>query len=358
MLVEFITTGMTDEEEARISHRPRGHGILGVILHEGKSLRLTNLREHPQSAGFPANHPPMTSFLGVPIVQNNTQVGNLYLTDKQGSAEFTEEDQAIIELLASHASVALRNANLYHSAVQYSKELEERNRELAAVTVENTRLSEQITKLAVVEERQRIGMDLHDGIIQSIYGVGLMLEYINAQLTDGDTEGAGTRIKQAIDSLNAIIRDIRAYILDLRPRQFEGDDLIAGLQRLLIEFKANTLIDVALIGEPEADAALTSEARLALFHIAQEALSNAAKHSHATHIDVRLFVEDNAIILSVEDNGRGFDPRRAEQRMGHGLINMQDRTTATGGQFSVGPHNGAGTQVKVKLPLTSTYNKS
>jgi signal transduction histidine kinase len=351
MLVEFITTGMTDEEEARISHRPRGHGILGVILHEGKSLRLTNLREHPKSAGFPANHPPMTSFLGVPIVQNNTQVGNLYLTDKRDSHEFTEEDQAIIELLASHASVALRNANLYQAVVRYSEELEERNRELAAVTIENTRLSEQITKLAVVEERQRIGMDLHDGIIQSIYGVGLMLEYINAELADGTVKGNVPRLKQAIDSLNAIIRDIRAYILDLRPRQFEGDNLIAGLQRLLIEFKANTLIDVTLIGEPEADAALTSEARLALFHIAQEALSNAAKHSHATHIDIRLVVEDQNVVLAVEDNGRGFDPGRAEQRMGHGLNNMRDRTSAMGGQFGVGSDRDTGTEVKVKLPL-------
>jgi signal transduction histidine kinase len=351
MLVEFITTGMTDEEEARISHRPRGHGILGVILHEGKSLRLTNLREHPKSAGFPANHPPMTSFLGVPIIQNSKQVGNLYLTDKRDSDEFTEEDQGIIELLASNASVALRNANLYQSALQYSKELEERNRELAAVTIENTRLSEQITKLAVVEERQRIGMDLHDGIIQSIYGVGLMLEYINAELADGTVKGNVPRLKQAIDSLNAIIRDIRAYILDLRPRQFEGDNLIAGLQRLLIEFKANTLIDVTLIGEPEADAALTSEARLALFHIAQEALSNAAKHSHATHIDIRLVVEDQDVVLAVEDNGRGFDPGRAEQRMGHGLNNMRDRTSVMGGQFGVGSDRDTGTEVKVKLPL-------
>jgi signal transduction histidine kinase len=350
LLVEFITTGMTEEEESRISHRPRGHGILGVILHEGKSLRLANLREHPQSAGFPANHPPMTSFLGVPIIQNNEQVGNLYLTDKRHSDEFTQDDQSIIELLAANASVALRNAKLYQAALEYSKELEDRNRDLAAITDENIRLSEQVTKLAVVDERQRIGMDLHDGIIQSIYAVGLMLEYSSGQLTDGDTTGAGARIKQSIDSLNGIIRDIRAYILDLRPRQFDGDDLAAALKHLLIEFKANTLIDVNLVSDSEAEAALTPDTRLALFHIAQEALSNAAKHSHATHIDILLRIEQNVIVLSVEDNGRGFDTGQARQRVGHGLNNMQDRAAAINGQLAVSPNaNGKGTQVRVSL---------
>ncbi len=151
-LAEFLTTGLTPEAEARIGQRPRGHGLLGVILREGQSLRLRDLSQHPRAAGFPPHHPPMTSFLGVPITHKGQRLGNLYLTDKQVADEFTPADQHIIELLATHAGMAIENARLY-TKVQH---------------------------LSVVEERQRIGMDLHDGVIQSIYAVGLTLEYVGA----------------------------------------------------------------------------------------------------------------------------------------------------------------------------------
>src|SRR6185503_18398964 len=104
-LAEFITTGMTPRAEARISHRPHGHGILGLILREGRSLRLRDLRRHPRSVGFPANHPPMKSFLGVPITHKGNRLGNLYLTDKRKASEFTANDQRLIEWLAGHAGI-------------------------------------------------------------------------------------------------------------------------------------------------------------------------------------------------------------------------------------------------------------
>jgi len=322
-LAEFITTGITPEAEARISHRPRGHGILGLVLREGQSLRLRDLRQHPRSAGFPPNHPPMTSFLGVPISHKGQRLGNLYLTDKRGADEFTPEDQRLIELLAAHAGIAIENARL-HARVQH---------------------------LSIVEERQRIGMDLHDGVIQSIYGVGLTLEYIQTQLAEGDLAGAGDRLKVAIEALNATIRDIRAYILDLRPRRFEGDNLIAGLQRLLAEFKANTLMMVEFTADPTADQALTPEGRLALFHIAQEALSNAAKHSRASRLVVRLLDSGAKVILSLTDNGRGFRPEEVERRVGHGLMNMHDRVAAIAGELVIGPTaGGQGTEVSVRIP--------
>jgi len=194
-------------------------------------------------------------------------------------------------------------------------------------------------------------MDLHDGVIQSIYAVGLTLEYANALLADDDVLGATERLKWAIDSLNATIRDIRSYILDLRPRRFEGDNLISGLQQLLAEFKANTLLSVEFGADSAADAALTPDARLALFHIAQEALSNAAKHSQASRIEVRLMRDSGDIVLFLKDNGIGFKPERVERRVGHGLMNMHDRALAIGGIFNVGPgSDGRGTQVQVRIP--------
>jgi signal transduction histidine kinase len=438
----------------------------------------------------------MDSFLGVPIVQKGRQVGSLYLTDKIGALEFTEADQAIIELLASHASIALHNARLYQATLDRSQELQERNRELAAVNViaeaisahldlnrvmtealdqmlavtqaevgeiflleetsdeltlalhrgpfaqefqsvarfrrgegfpgrvmelgrplvstditqdaryvrravveagfksyisiplfakgkvvgtldltarqpdlfnlsalpllsgighqigtavENARLHRQVANLAVLEERQRIGMDLHDGVIQSIYAVGLTLDYIDAQLADGDMAGARERLRQAAQALTATIRDIRSYILDLRPRRFDGGDLVAGLRQLIGEFKANTLITVELQADPQANLFLTPDSRLALFHIAQEALSNAAKHSRAARMKVSLVKRAADIELVLQDNGRGFEINNVERRVGHGLTNMHDRAQAIGGVCSLSSDSD-GTTVRVVLP--------
>ncbi len=321
-LAEFVTTGMTAEEEARISHRPRGHGILGIILHEGRSLRLRDLTAHPRSIGFPPHHPPMKSFLGVAITHKGKSRGNLYLTDKIGAEEFTTNDQTIIEMLAVQAGISIENARLYNTVQQ----------------------------LRVIEERQRIGMDLHDGIIQSIYAVGLILEYVSGQLADGETTGARERLNTAIEGLNSTIRDIRSYILDLRPRRFDGNDLIVGLERLLAEFKSNTLMLVELDADPQADRALAPDARLALFHIAQEALSNAARHSRASRVQVRLAVRGTEVQLSLRDNGRGFEPEKAERRVGHGLTNMQDRVMTLNGELLIHSPEGQGTEVRVTLP--------
>jgi signal transduction histidine kinase len=321
-LAEFVTTGLSPEEEARISHRPRGHGLLGIILNEGQSLRLRDLAAHPRAAGFPPNHPPMKSFLGVPITHKGKRLGNLYLTDKLDGPEFTVEDQTIIEMLAVQAGISIENARLYGTVQQ----------------------------LRVIEERQRIGMDLHDGVIQSIYAVGLTLEYVTGQLADGDTSGARERLQGAIAALNNTIRDIRSYILDLRPRRFDGNDLIVGLERLLAEFKANTLMMVELEADPLADQVLTPDARLALFHIAQEALSNAARHSRASRMQVRLNAQGTEVQLSLRDNGRGFDAGQVERRVGHGLMNMQDRVMALSGELTIHSPAGQGTEVRVTLP--------
>jgi signal transduction histidine kinase len=264
----------------------------------------------------------MTSFLGVPITHKGQRLGNLYLADKQNADEFTAADQQVIELLAMHAGLAIVNARLY-AKVQH---------------------------LSVVEERQRIGMDLHDGVIQSIYAVGLTLEYIGAQLADGDVTGARERLQNALEALNATIRDIRAYILDLRPRRFEGDNLIAGLERLLTEFKANTLMSVEFTADAEADTALRPDARLALFHIAQEALSNSAKHSRASQVKVRLSADGEWVTLTLSDNGRGFDAEQVEHRAGHGLRNMRDRALNLGGEVTITQAQTGGAEVCARLP--------
>lgn len=322
-LVEFVTTGMSAEDEARIPHRPHGKGVLGVVMREGQTLRLPDLHQHPRSVGFPPNHPPMRSFLGVPIRYKGRLWGLIYLTDKTTAPEFSADDQALIEMLALHAGMAIEHAHLY----------------------------EQVQKVRVLEERQRIGMDLHDGVIQSIYAVGLNLELINALLADGHTEEASRRVRDAIEALNTTIRDIRSYILDLRPRRFEGDNLAAGLQRLLTEFRANTLMTVEFRHDDEAEKHLPTEARLAFFHITQEALSNAARHSRASRVEIRLWLQDERVQLSIRDNGRGFDMHSAERRIGHGLLNMAERARAVGGTLTMHSQPDHGAEVRVTWPL-------
>ena len=323
-LVQFIISGLTKEEEARIDRLPEGRGLLGALLEPGaEPIRVKNLAEDPRSVGFPSGHPVMVSFLGVPIRSRGKLLGNLYLTDKVGADEFSEQDEKIIETLAGYAAVAIENARLY----------------------------QQVQRLAVLEERDRIGMDLHDGIIQSIYAVGLTLEHV-AYLLDEEPSAARERLEEAIKGLNFIIKDIRNYILDLRPERFEGTDLSMALDKLAREFQANTLASVQVSYDRTLNSQLDERTAVAAFHIIQEALANAAKHAAATHLDVSVVLRKGEVVLDVRDNGRGFALEDTTERLGHGLSNMQLRARSIGGRLEVVSEPGRGTAVTAYLPLT------
>jgi signal transduction histidine kinase len=217
--------------------------------------------------------------------------------------------------------------------------------------IENVRLSMQGRRLAILEERQRIGMDLHDGVIQSIYGVGLTLEHARLLLAE-DLGAARLRIDQAVDDLNKTIRDIRAYILDLRPRQFHDETLINGIQRLVQEFRANTLLNVNLQGPP-GDLGLAEGPAIALFHICQEALANIAKHARAQNVDVTLWKTADRVLLEIHDDGRGFDPERIRVSIGHGLSNMETRAFNVGGEVEISTEPGQGTTILAWVPFSN-----
>lgn len=216
--------------------------------------------------------------------------------------------------------------------------------------IENARLNLQQRRLAVLEERERIGMDLHDGIIQDIYAVGLTLEHARLLLNE-DTPAARARIEQAVSDLNSTIRDIRAYILDLRPRKLHEENLMDGLRRLVAEFRANTLVEVVLKGPPEDRLFLPEGPALALFHICQEALANAAKHAHARHVSVAVWTTPERALLEVSDDGRGFDMSQVQQTLGHGLSNIQTRAANAGGEVEITSEPGSGTTLLVWVPI-------
>jgi signal transduction histidine kinase len=222
----------------------------------------------------------------------------------------------------------------------------------AALAIENARLHQNARRLAVLEERERIGMDLHDGIIQSIFGVGLALENV-AHLVKENPQKAQEGIRHTIDDLNQIIRDLRAYILDLRPRQLNGEGLMAGLRRLISEYRANTLSEAVLTGPMEALEMPQSHA-LVMFHICQEALANAAKHAAAKRVDVNVWATSDRVVMEVRDNGRGFDMEQMNTSIGHGLANMQTRARNVGGEVDISSARNGGTTVMAWVPRASS----
>lgn len=322
VLIEFVYSGISPEQAAMIGHLPRGLGLLGTIVKEGRTIRIPSIRKDPRMVGFPAHHPEMNSFLGVPIKSGREVLGNLYLTNKIGAEEFSAEDQVLIELLAAHAAIAIRNARLY----------------------------EEVGRLAIIEERSRIGMDLHDGVIQEIYAVGLMLE-TSRMLLDEDRQQAGLMISKAIDNLNNAIRDIRNFILDLRPRRFQGD-LQQGLAQLVREFQANTMVPVETTVTPDVAARLPLAVARALFLSAQEALANIARHAQSSRVRILLApAGTNGVLLQVEDNGVGFNVENQIHQTGHGLANMRTRTEAQNGFCFIHSVPGRGTTIRLTFPL-------
>jgi len=219
----------------------------------------------------------------------------------------------------------------------------------AGLAIDNARLHQNARRLAVLEERDRIGMDLHDGIIQSIYGVGLSLE-IALHTVDEDGDLAKVRIKESIEGLNQAIRDIRAYILDLRPRQMGNEGLMSGIKRLATEYRANTFAEVNLKG-PEKDLnELSQISALALFHICQEALANAAKHADAKQVDINLWMTSDRVVMEIHDNGKGFVMEKMSTTIGHGLSNMSTRARAVGGEVDISSAPNEGTTILAWVP--------
>jgi signal transduction histidine kinase len=329
-LEKFVTSGISISEAKSIPHLPEGAGLLGSIMHERRTIRLPNIQEDPRSVGFPPNHPPMITFLGVPVMAGNEVLGNLYLTDKMTSndgsgweraVEFTAADQKLVEMFAAHAAVAIQNARLY----------------------------EQVGRLAIVEERSRIGMDLHDGVIQSIYAVGLTLESARLLLPAEPAE-ANDILLQAIASLNDAIRDIRNFILDLRPQRFSGD-LNQALARLIREFQANAMIPVRFLAQPEMMSSLPVPVARTIFLTTQEALANVARHARASEVTVEIWHELEKIILCVDDDGIGFDVKEQTQSVGHGLANMRARAEELNGTCTIQSAPDEGAQICLQLPI-------
>jgi signal transduction histidine kinase len=317
----FITSGISDALRGAIGPLPEGHGLLGTIIRDGVTLRIPDISKHPDSYGFPPEHPPMHSLLGVPIRVGRATVGNFYLTEKQGAAEFSDSDEELVEMFALHAGIAIQNA----------------------------RLLLEVQKLAIVDERLRISRDLHDGIIQSIYAVSLSLEEV-PELIDEDRAAALGNVDRAIDRLHTTIGDIRTFIVGLGSEA--GSGLAGALEPMAHELLAGTGINLTLelSDAAELDRRLSPEAAHELSQIAREALSNVARHSGASRARLHISVAGDVATLTVEDDGSGFDLGRTLGSGHFGLANLRDRTAAVAGQLTIESTADTGTRIIVQLP--------
>lgn len=320
MVTRFYTAGITDEERVLIGALPVGKGILGLLPRSGRPIRLRDLHDHPASVGFPPNHPPMTSFLGVPIRWRGESVGNLYLTEKRGAAEFGIEDEEALLALAAQAAIAIENARLYA----------------------------QTSRISVLEERHRIGMDLHDGAIQSLYGLGLLLEGAADQIEREPVEARAVLIR-AVDRLNGAIADLRGYVLGLRPIRGSDRPLAESLPTLAQQTATNALLDVDVHIDPEAESGLDRATREAIFYVAADALGNVARHARARRVVLALRRENEAVVLDIQDDGVGFEVDGAVG--GLGLRNMRERAFNAGARLDLESHPGSGTRLLLRIPI-------
>jgi signal transduction histidine kinase len=319
-LAEFVTAGLDSETYRAIGDLPKGHGILGLLIVEPKPLRLPDLREHPDSYGFPPRHPEMRSFLGVPIVIRQEVFGNLYLTDKRSGEVFTDVDEEL--------TVALAGA--------------------AAVAIENARLHARVGELMLLEDRERIARDLHDTVIQRLFATGLSLQG-TARLTVKPEVNA--RIQDAVEDLDETVKHIRTVIFGLETSTVRGDGLRQRVMALTREASGplGFLPAVDFVGP--VDTLVDKRMGDELLATLREALSNVARHAGATRVTVEVDCQDE-VALRVIDNGRGV-PAEAASGPGLGLRNMASRAETLGGRFDVRPGEDGGAVLEWAVPHDS-----
>lgn len=321
----FLTSGIDQETRQAIGALPSGKGLLGLMLQRAEPLRLSNMASHPASVGVPPGHPPMTTFLGVPIRYKGQVVGSLFLAERVDGALFTESDEEVVQLFANQAAVAIQNA----------------------------RLDEQIQVLAVETERTRLSREMHDGLAQVLAYVNTKAQAVEAFLTQGNIPEAEAQVRELSQAARQVYKDIREGILALRTQIGPERNLKEVLEEYVSEYQIQLGRPVEVRWELHpGDMDLSPLQEVQIVRIVQEALTNVRKHADASHVVVSFMARDTDLEIEVRDDGKGFNPlavRRGEWP--HlGLQTMQERAEAIGGGFDIDSAPGRGTLVRVRVP--------
>ncbi len=314
----FEFAGMEADAANMIGHLPRGRGLLAAIMQERQAIRLDRMQDDPRSVGFPPHHPYMERFLGVPILVGDHLFGMLYLTDRMDGEPFSEQDQWLVETIAGYAALAIAGVELRDNQ----------------------------QKVALLEERERISMELHDGVIQSLYAIGMFLELVRTSdaLKPSD-------LTQAVNDLDAVITDIRSYIQNLKAREQQAHSLEDRLHEIVKRLHVPTTLNINI--EPiHEDVVLTPAVFEAVCQMANEALSNAIRHANAQHVYVRAQQTGHMFTMTISDDGKGFDPTATlNEGSGLGLRNMQQRARLLNGSVTIESAPGKGTRVIMSVPV-------
>ncbi|MGP3950474.1 GAF domain-containing sensor histidine kinase [Streptomyces sp. 7N604] len=326
---QFVVDGVSDEQWKAIGPLPRQHGILAAMLQDATPQRLADVREDPRFEGWPRAHPELSDFIGLPVADGEEVLGALFLANKRcarppakprGRCGFTEQDQALLGILAQHAAIALTNARLY-----------ERSRELT-----------------IAGERARLAHELHDAVSQKLFSLRLTAQAA-AALVDRDPVRAQGELQQVADLAAEAADELRAAVVELRPAALDEDGLVATLRtQIQVLDRAHT---AKVTFASQSVRALPAAQEEAVLRVAQEALHNALRHSGAAAVEVSLTRGGLGAVLRVEDDGQGFDPsavRRAGRHLG--LVSMRDRASGAGGSLTVESVPGKGTVIELEVP--------
>lgn len=334
-LSEFVTIGLTPQQEAAIGPRPRGVGVLGHLLTISEPLRIDRFQGHPSSSGFPPNHPPMDSFLGVPIRRGETVLGSLYLTNKVDGGSFSEADELAVLALGSHAAVAIHNLQMLT-----------RQRALVSGLIR-----------AQEEERRAVAYDLHDGLTQFVMASHAHLESFRRAHATGNDQKAERELEQGLRYLKEAVVESRRLVNGLRSLALDDLGLAGALEQLVAEEKARAQWSDAEfihnIAERRYDRGLESTA----YRVIQEALTNIRKHANAKQVRVVLLEEPDdtdrpVLSIEVRDWGMGFVPEETARQEAHvGLQGMSERVYLMNGTFEVASVRGEGTSIRAVFPV-------
>ena len=323
-IVSFITSGITAEERAAIGPPPVGHGLLGIVLHHGQTLRLEDLTRHPQSHGFPPNHPPMQSLLAVPIPCKGPFLGNLYLTEKKDPGVFTPADEETLNRFALQAALAIDNAHLH----------------------------EQVADLAVAQERVRIAHEMHDGLAQVLGYVNTKVQAAEMYMKRDKTEEAGVQLRELATAARQAYSDVRESIVGLRALPGPKRSLQDVLEEYLARWEEMSRVSTSL--RIDGSVQLRPSQELQLVRVVQEALTNVRKHARASHARVDIRPEGDKLVIVISDDGVGFNAaaRARGEFPQFGLSTMRERAESIGGSLTIDSTPGSGTTVRFELPYT------